>query len=165
MWIWKKKKEYLSDKNAHVTFLSSLAAGCLHTATWQLPKSTVTQALPLGIIADNSCVNCLMFTTGSYSLSVRDKDARTGDAVKHYKIRTLDKGGYYISPRNTFNTLYDLVEHYKSESLPHSSAPKYTAYLNFPQRPVHIQHALLDGCDTCNNLTVCSSRCFKRESD
>lgn len=89
-----------------------------------------------------------MFTTGSYSLSVRDKDARTGDAVKHYKIRTLDKGGFYISPRNTFNTLYDLVEHYKSESSPRSSAPS----LNFPLRPVHIQHALLDGCDTCNSL-------------
>lgn len=75
-----------------------------------------------------------MFPTGSYSLSVRDKDTRTGDAVKHYKIRTLDKGGFYISPRNTFNTLYDLVEHYKSESPPRSSAPN----LNFPLRPIYM---------------------------
>lgn len=84
-------------------------------------------------MADNSCVHYLMFTTGSYSLSVRDNDARSGDAVKHYKIRTLDKGGFYISPRNTFDTLYDLVKHYKSESLPRSSAsPNYTVHTARP---------------------------------
>lgn len=54
------------------------------------------------------------FTTGSYSLSVRDGDP-SGDTVKHYKIRTLDNGGFYISPRNTFTTLQELVIHYKSE--------------------------------------------------
>uniref|UniRef100_A0A8C1SGT0 Tyrosine-protein kinase n=1 Tax=Cyprinus carpio TaxID=7962 RepID=A0A8C1SGT0_CYPCA len=47
-------------------------------------------------------------TMGSYSLSVRDCD-QTGDTVKHYKIRTLDNGGFYISPRITFNTLQDLL--------------------------------------------------------
>uniref|UniRef100_A0A8C1INT9 Tyrosine-protein kinase n=2 Tax=Cyprinus carpio TaxID=7962 RepID=A0A8C1INT9_CYPCA len=52
-------------------------------------------------------------TMGSYSLSVRDCD-QTGDTVKHYKIRTLDNGGFYISPRITFNTLQDLVSHYKT---------------------------------------------------
>lgn len=35
--------------------------------------------------------------------------------MKHYKIRTLDNGGFYISPRITFNTLQDLVAHYKSQ--------------------------------------------------
>lgn len=54
--------------------------------------------------------------TGSYSLSVRDGDVRTGDTVKHYKIRMLDNGGFYISPRITFSTLQELVGHYKSES-------------------------------------------------
>lgn len=53
---------------------------------------------------------------GSYSLSVRDLDPQHRDAVKHYKIRTLDNGGFYISPRSTFNTLQELVAHYKSES-------------------------------------------------
>uniref|UniRef100_H2RUE1 Tyrosine-protein kinase n=1 Tax=Takifugu rubripes TaxID=31033 RepID=H2RUE1_TAKRU len=50
-------------------------------------------------------------TKGSYSLSVRDSP--TGDTVKHYKIRTLDNGGFYISPRITFGTLQELVSHYK----------------------------------------------------
>lgn len=52
---------------------------------------------------------------GSYSLSVRDGDDLRGGAVKHYKIRTLDSGGFYISPRNNFSTLQELVEHYKGE--------------------------------------------------
>lgn len=55
---------------------------------------------------------------GSYSLSVRDYDPQHRDTVKHYKIRTLDSGGFYISPRSTFNTLQELVAHYKSESRP-----------------------------------------------
>ncbi|TNN39970.1 Tyrosine-protein kinase HCK [Liparis tanakae] len=56
-------------------------------------------------------------TPGSYSLSVRDGDPKVGDTVKHYKIRTLDNGGFYISPRNTFTTLLELVSHYKSSLL------------------------------------------------
>ncbi|XP_028904510.1 tyrosine-protein kinase HCK [Ornithorhynchus anatinus] len=52
-------------------------------------------------------------TRGSYSLSVRDYDPQHGDAVKHYKIRTLDSGGYYISPRSTFGNLQELVSHYQ----------------------------------------------------
>ncbi|XP_058860036.1 tyrosine-protein kinase HCK isoform X1 [Acipenser ruthenus] len=54
-------------------------------------------------------------TKGSYSLSVRDSDTQSGDTVKHYKIRTLDNGGFYISPRITFLTLQDLINHYKRQ--------------------------------------------------
>lgn len=53
--------------------------------------------------------------TGSFSLSVRDSDGPSGDTVKHYKIRMLDNGGFYISPRITFSTLQEMVKHYKSE--------------------------------------------------
>ncbi|XP_043918722.1 tyrosine-protein kinase Blk [Protopterus annectens] len=54
---------------------------------------------------------------GAFSLSVRDSGAsNTGDIIKHYKIRMLDKGGYYISPRIAFSTLNDLVHHYSSTS-------------------------------------------------
>ncbi|KAM4609600.1 tyrosine-protein kinase HCK, partial [Discoglossus pictus] len=50
---------------------------------------------------------------GTYSLSVRDSSPHTGDIVKHYKIRTLDDGGFYISPRITFKSLQELVTHYQ----------------------------------------------------
>ncbi|XP_053744261.1 tyrosine-protein kinase Blk [Synchiropus splendidus] len=49
---------------------------------------------------------------GSYSLSIRDGDPERGDIVKHYKIRSMDKGGYYISPSTPFSTLQELVKYY-----------------------------------------------------
>ncbi|KAL7389146.1 hypothetical protein ABVT39_027093 [Epinephelus coioides] len=49
---------------------------------------------------------------GSFSLSVRDHTSEQGDVVKHYKIRCMDKGGYYISPSTTFPSLQELVKYY-----------------------------------------------------
>ncbi|XP_046427301.1 tyrosine-protein kinase Src42A isoform X2 [Neodiprion pinetum] len=46
-----------------------------------------------------------------YSLSVRD-----GDTVKHYRIRQLDEGGFFIARRTTFRTLQELVEHYSKDA-------------------------------------------------
>ncbi|KPP66462.1 hypothetical protein Z043_115034 [Scleropages formosus] len=51
-------------------------------------------------------------TKGAYSLSIRDWDDAKGDNVKHYKIRKLDNGGYYITTRAQFETLQKLVKHY-----------------------------------------------------
>ena len=36
----------------------------------------------------------------SLSLSIRD-----GEGIKHYRIRKLDEGGYFIASRVTFRTL------------------------------------------------------------
>lgn len=49
---------------------------------------------------------------GAYSLSIRDWDEAKGDHVKHYKIRKLDNGGYYITTRAQFDTVQQLVQHY-----------------------------------------------------
>ncbi|XP_061425032.1 tyrosine-protein kinase SRK2-like [Lethenteron reissneri] len=46
-----------------------------------------------------------------YSLSVRD-----GDTVKHYKIRVLEKGSFFITRRNQFATLRELVQSYSRNS-------------------------------------------------
>lgn len=51
---------------------------------------------------------------GAFSLSVKDVTSQ-GEMVKHYKIRSLDNGGYYISPRITFPTLQALVQHYSGK--------------------------------------------------
>ncbi|XP_075578306.1 tyrosine-protein kinase Fgr isoform X3 [Pelecanus crispus] len=51
-------------------------------------------------------------TKGAYSLSIRDWDEAKGDHVKHYKIRKLDNGGYYITTRAQFDTIQELVQHY-----------------------------------------------------
>lgn len=48
---------------------------------------------------------------GNYSLSVRE-----GDVVKHYRIRRLDGGGYYITSRSPYSNLHELVAHYSKEA-------------------------------------------------
>uniref|UniRef100_A0A8C3E8M5 Tyrosine-protein kinase n=12 Tax=Neognathae TaxID=8825 RepID=A0A8C3E8M5_CORMO len=53
---------------------------------------------------------------GSYSLSIRDYDPDHGDVIKHYKIRSLDNGGFYISPRITFPNINDMIKHYQRQS-------------------------------------------------
>lgn len=53
--------------------------------------------------------------SGAYSLSIQDWDDVKGDHVKHYKIRKLDNGGYYITTRAQFETLQQLVHHYSSK--------------------------------------------------
>uniref|UniRef100_A0A8C4GTI5 Tyrosine-protein kinase n=1 Tax=Dicentrarchus labrax TaxID=13489 RepID=A0A8C4GTI5_DICLA len=49
---------------------------------------------------------------GSYSLSIRDVDSQGTDSVKHYKIRMMDNGGFYISPKISFNNISAMIKHY-----------------------------------------------------
>lgn len=52
----------------------------------------------------------------SYVLSVRDCDKANGEpCVKHYRIRKLDEGGYFISAKRKFKTLLDIIDHYAGE--------------------------------------------------
>lgn len=49
----------------------------------------------------------------SYALSVRDYNEMTREVtIKHYRIRKLDRGGVFISPKKTFSDLLLLVDHY-----------------------------------------------------
>lgn len=54
-------------------------------------------------------------------MSIRDWDDVKGDHVKHYKIRKLDSGGYYITTRAQFETLQQLVQHYMGNTHRHAS--------------------------------------------
>lgn len=38
--------------------------------------------------------------------------------MKHYKIRKLDTGGYYITARAQFDSVQELVQHYMGEAGP-----------------------------------------------
>lgn len=63
--------------------------------------------------------------TGAYCLSVSDFDNAKGLNVKHYKIRKLDSGGFYITSRTQFNSLQQLVAYYSSEcSRPCGDSPR-----------------------------------------
>ena len=61
--------------------------------------------------------NHLSIFAGAYSLTVKYNDPAKGVTAKHYRIRNLDNGGFYISTRITFNALEKLVAHYMSKNL------------------------------------------------
>ncbi|MED6295598.1 hypothetical protein CHARACLAT_033467 [Characodon lateralis] len=52
---------------------------------------------------------------GNFSLSIRDVDTQGMDSVKHYKIRKLDNGGFYVSPKISFPNITSMIKHYHSE--------------------------------------------------
>ncbi|KAL4623927.1 tyrosine-protein kinase Blk-like [Arapaima gigas] len=54
-------------------------------------------------------------TKGAFSLSIKDTVPGQGSVVKHYKIRSLDNGGFYIAPKVTFLSLQELVKYYSSK--------------------------------------------------
>ena len=49
---------------------------------------------------------------GDYLLCVRDREQQ----VRHYRIRQLDDGGFFITMRVTFNTVQDLVAYYQMQA-------------------------------------------------
>uniref|UniRef100_W5KIN8 Tyrosine-protein kinase n=1 Tax=Astyanax mexicanus TaxID=7994 RepID=W5KIN8_ASTMX len=55
-------------------------------------------------------------TKGAFSLSICDWEEDKGENVKHYKVRTLDSGGYYITTRAQFSTLQSLIKHYTAHA-------------------------------------------------
>uniref|UniRef100_A0A8C6U4T8 Tyrosine-protein kinase n=1 Tax=Neogobius melanostomus TaxID=47308 RepID=A0A8C6U4T8_9GOBI len=53
-------------------------------------------------------------TSNGFSLSIRDVGTKNLDVVKHYKIRKLDNGGFYISPKISFNDIGSMIKHYQT---------------------------------------------------
>lgn len=50
-----------------------------------------------------------------FSLSVKDWEGGRGYHVKHYKIKSLDNGGFYIATNQTFTSLPELISAYSSK--------------------------------------------------
>ena len=50
-------------------------------------------------------------TPGDYALALRDTEK-----VRHYRIRRLDVGGFFIVPQVTFETILKLVDYYKEQA-------------------------------------------------
>uniref|UniRef100_L7M6T6 Tyrosine-protein kinase n=1 Tax=Rhipicephalus pulchellus TaxID=72859 RepID=L7M6T6_RHIPC len=51
-------------------------------------------------------------TTGAFSLSIRDFEPTKGDHVKHYKVKAMDNGGFFVTTKKTFSTLQELISYY-----------------------------------------------------
>lgn len=94
-------------------------------------------------------------SAGAYSLSIRDWDDNKGDHVKHYKIRKLDNGGYYITTRSQFDTVHQLVDHYQGNT--HTKIQEICTF--FPAFPSarSILLFLLPWLYTCSNCLQVNS--------
>ncbi len=51
-----------------------------------------------------------------FALSLKDGDHKSGDVVKHYRIKTTDSANYFIARRQEFDTLQDLITYYSENS-------------------------------------------------
>lgn len=86
---------------------------------------------------------------GAYSLSIRDWDEAKGDNVKHYKIRKLDSGGYYITTRAQFDTLQKLVKHYTGMEC--AELPAHSLFVSsLIHYSLHLKITLSHTCALCH---------------
>uniref|UniRef100_A0ACB8FDZ8 Uncharacterized protein n=1 Tax=Sphaerodactylus townsendi TaxID=933632 RepID=A0ACB8FDZ8_9SAUR len=114
---WWKAKSLLTKKEGFIPSNYVANVNTLETEEWFFKDITRKDAERQLLAPGNSPGAFLIRESetlkGSYSLSIRDTDNIHGDVVKHYKIRSLDNGGYYISPRITFPSISDMIKHYQ----------------------------------------------------
>ncbi|XP_060099742.1 tyrosine-protein kinase Lyn isoform X2 [Heteronotia binoei] len=117
---WWKAKSLLTKKEGFIPSNYVAKINTLETEEWFFKDITRKDAERQLLAPGNSPGAFLIRESetlkGSYSLSIRDIDSQHGDVVKHYKIRSLDNGGYYISPRITFPSIGDMIKHYQKQA-------------------------------------------------
>uniref|UniRef100_A0A4W3J334 Tyrosine-protein kinase n=1 Tax=Callorhinchus milii TaxID=7868 RepID=A0A4W3J334_CALMI len=113
---WWNAQSLLTGQTGYIPWNFVAKAHSLETEQWFFKdlsrKDAERQLLAPGNTKGSFLIRESETVQGSFSLTVRDFDSQQGDVVKHYKIRSLDKGGCYISPRITFNNIHELVQHY-----------------------------------------------------
>ncbi|GLV36492.1 Src oncogene at 42A [Carabus blaptoides fortunei] len=111
----KKQKRRKDQENARKLSSGSETYCFLASEPWYFRKIKRIEAEKKLLLPENDHGAFLIRDSESrhndYSLSVRD-----GDTVKHYRIRQLDEGGFFIARRTTFRTLQELVEHYSKDA-------------------------------------------------
>ncbi|KAJ8008681.1 hypothetical protein DPEC_G00080940 [Dallia pectoralis] len=113
---WWLAKSLLTGEEGYIPRTYVARAHTLEEESWFFKdlsrKETERLLLAPGNKAGSFLIRESETTKGAYSLSVRDAVPEHGDMVKHYKIRSLDNGGYYITPSTSFSTLQELITHY-----------------------------------------------------
>ncbi|XP_067840569.1 tyrosine-protein kinase Blk-like isoform X2 [Heptranchias perlo] len=117
---WWKAKSLVSGKEGFVPSNFMARVHSLEVEKWFFReisrKDAERQLLAAGNKSGTFLIRESETNKGAFSLSVRDCDSKYGEIVKHYKIRTIDGGGYYITPRATFSNLQKLVKYYSKNS-------------------------------------------------
>ncbi|KAL0969240.1 hypothetical protein UPYG_G00224370 [Umbra pygmaea] len=117
---WYLAESLITGKKGYIPYNFVAPMNSMEMETWFFKNLSRNDAMRFLLAPGNTQGSFLIreseSSKGSYSLSVRDLDPNTGDMVKHYKIRNLDTGGFYITPKISFNSLTELVQHHSRES-------------------------------------------------
>ncbi|XP_040910484.1 tyrosine-protein kinase Lyn isoform X1 [Toxotes jaculatrix] len=117
---WWKAKSLTTNKEGFIPSNYVAQADTMETEDWFFKDITRKDAERQLLAPANKPGSFLIreseTSKGSYSLSIRDIDAQRIDSVKHYKIRMLDNGGCYISPKISFPDIGTMIKHYHSKA-------------------------------------------------
>ncbi|KAJ8378865.1 hypothetical protein AAFF_G00233670 [Aldrovandia affinis] len=113
---WWEARCVITGKTGYIPSNYVAAADSIQSEEWYFGRMGRRDAERLLLVLGNQRGTFLVreseTTQGAFSLSIRDCDEIRGDNVKHYKIRRLDSGGYYVTTQVQFETLQKLVKHY-----------------------------------------------------
>ncbi|KAJ8376680.1 hypothetical protein SKAU_G00072600 [Synaphobranchus kaupii] len=117
---WWRAESLVTKKEGLIPYNYVAEANTLETEEWFVKAITRKDAERELLAPANKPGSFLIreseTSKGSYSLSLRDVDGQGANAVKHYKIRTMDNGGYYISPKITFSDITSMIKHYEKQA-------------------------------------------------
>uniref|UniRef100_A0A3Q1AMC6 Tyrosine-protein kinase n=1 Tax=Amphiprion ocellaris TaxID=80972 RepID=A0A3Q1AMC6_AMPOC len=115
---WWKAKSLTTNKEGFIPSNYVAQADTMETEEWFFKDITRKDAERQLLAPANKPGSYLIreseTSKGSFSLSIRDMDANGTESVKHYKIRMLDNGGYYISPKISFRDIGSMIKHYRT---------------------------------------------------
>lgn len=108
--------EHLLTKRSGFVPRNFIATEAIEMEEWFFPKINRREAEKL-LLSSNNCRGTFLVRNSEqaqtgYSLSIRDEDQVKGAHVKHYRIKTLDNGGYFVATRHTFETMAELITFY-----------------------------------------------------
>ncbi|XP_078133632.1 tyrosine-protein kinase Lck [Sander vitreus] len=97
-----------------------VAMTTVETEPWFFKNLSRNEAMRILLAPGNTLGSFLIRESetnkGSFALSIRDLDQDTGEGVKHYRIRNMDSGGFYITAKISFNSLKELVQHHSRDA-------------------------------------------------
>ncbi|KAL0967334.1 hypothetical protein UPYG_G00250950 [Umbra pygmaea] len=113
-WLAKALTGISANNTGYIPANYVAAVESLDAETWYFPDTKRLDAEKLLLSEENQqgafLIRHCESQSGEFSLSVLDQRK-----VKHYKVKRLENGGYYVSRARTFLTLRALVEHYSKQ--------------------------------------------------
>ncbi|CAL8299747.1 unnamed protein product [Boreogadus saida] len=117
---WYMAESLITGQRGFIPFNFVAASNTMETESWFFANVSRNDAIRMlqapGNMQGSFLVRESETTPGSYTLSVRDLDQDEGDVIKHYRIRNMDDGGFYITAKISFSTIRELVKHHKRDA-------------------------------------------------